>query len=53
MKLGGGGGGGVNFVWVFLALFFSLHFFFFRNNLSFIKHKLEEEKITSSPRQLE
>ena len=41
MKLGGGGGGGGYFLWFFLALLFSLHFFF-RNNLNFIKHKLEK-----------
>ena len=51
MKFGGGGGGGGNFVWFFLALLFSLHFFF-RNNLNFIKHQLEKNP-TSSPRQLE
>ena len=41
MQLGGGGGGGGNFLLVFIALLFSLHFFF-RNILNFIKHKLEK-----------
>ena len=41
MKLGGGGGGGGNFFCFYLALLFSLHFFF-RNNVNLIKHNLEK-----------
>ena len=36
MKLGGGGGGGGNFLYVFLYVSI------YRNNLNFIKHKLEK-----------
>ena len=43
MKLGGGGGGGGNFFFnVFLISYSVCISFFFRNNLNFIKHKLEK-----------